>query len=33
MAIAAKGNYEAMVLGCIDPRLQEPVAKYTAGRG
>ena len=32
MAIAAEGNYEAMVLGCIDPRLQEPVAKYTAGR-
>ena len=25
MAIAAEGNYEAMVLGCIDPRLQEPV--------
>src|SRR5882672_10355389 len=33
MAFAAEGNYEAMVLGCIDPRLQEPVAKYTAGRG
>jgi carbonic anhydrase len=33
MAIAAEGNYEAMVLGCIDPRLQEPVAKYTASRG
>ena len=30
MAIAADGHYEAMVLGCIDPRLQEPVAKYTA---
>ena len=33
MAFAAEGNYEAMVLGCIDPRLQEPVVKYTAGRG
>src|SRR4051812_15089613 len=33
MAIAAEGNYEAMVLGCIDPRLQEPIAKYTASRG
>ena len=33
MAIAAEGNYEAMVLGCIDPRMQEPVAKYTASRG
>ena len=33
MAIAATGHYEAMVLGCIDPRLQAPVAKYTAGRG
>jgi carbonic anhydrase len=33
MAIAAETNYKAMVLGCIDPRLQEPVAKYTASRG
>jgi carbonic anhydrase len=32
MALAASGNYEAMVLGCIDPRLQEPVRKYTAKR-
>ena len=32
MALAAEGNYEAMVLGCIDPRLQEPVRKYTAKR-
>ena len=31
-ALAASGNYEAMVLGCIDPRLQEPVRKYTASR-
>src|SRR5919204_5590120 len=33
MAIAAEGNYDAMVLGCIDPRLQKPVADYTASRG
>jgi carbonic anhydrase len=32
MAIAATGHYEAMVLGCFDPRLQEPVRKYTAKR-
>jgi carbonic anhydrase len=32
-AIAATGHYEAMVLGCIDPRLQEPVARYTAAQG
>ncbi len=31
-AFAAGGKYEAMVLSCIDPRFQEPVAKYTAGR-
>ena len=28
----AGGNYEAMVLACIDPRLQEPVHDYLAGR-
>jgi carbonic anhydrase len=33
MALAAEGNYEAMVLGCIDPRLQEPVHRYTRQRG
>ena len=33
MAMAAEGHYEAMVLGCIDPRLQEPVHRYTARRG
>ena len=33
IAIAAEGNYEAMVLGCIDPRMQEPVHRYTAQRG
>ena len=31
-ALAASGHYEAMVLGCIDPRLQEPVHRYTASR-
>src|SRR5882724_11897784 len=29
VALAAEGNYEAMVLACIDPRIQEPVRKYT----
>jgi carbonic anhydrase len=29
LALAAEGNYEAMVLACIDPRLQEPVRAYT----
>jgi carbonic anhydrase len=33
MAFAATGHYEAMVLGCIDPRLQAPVNRYTARRG
>jgi carbonic anhydrase len=33
VAFAAQGNYEAMVLACIDPRFQEPVRKYMAGRG
>lgn len=32
-AFAASGDYEAMVLGCIDPRLQKPVADYTAAQG
>jgi carbonic anhydrase len=31
-AFGASGKYEAMLLSCIDPRFQEPVAKYTAGR-
>ena len=31
-ALAAEGNYEAMVLGCIDPRLQEPMHRYTVHR-
>ena len=32
-AFAASGDYEAMVLACIDPRLQEPYAKWTAAQG
>ncbi len=31
-AFAATGHYEAMILTCIDPRLQEPVRKYIANR-
>jgi carbonic anhydrase len=33
LTLAAEGNYEAMVLGCIDPRLQEPMHRYTRRRG
>src|SRR5262249_16167137 len=29
LTLAAEGNYEAMVLSCIDPRMQEPVRKYS----
>jgi hypothetical protein len=29
VAHAAEGEYEAMVLACIDPRMQEPVHRYT----
>ena len=29
ITLAAEGNYEAMVLSCIDPRMQEPVHKST----
>lgn len=32
LSLAATGKYEAMVLGCIDPRLQEPVHRYTHRR-
>lgn len=32
-AFGAEGKYEAMVLGCIDPRLQKPVRLYTLRRG
>ena len=31
--LAAGGNYEAMVLACIDPRIQEPVREYLATGG
>jgi carbonic anhydrase len=31
-AFAASGKYEAMLLTCIDPRFQEPVAKYAGSR-
>ena len=31
-AIAATGDYEAMVVSCIDPRFQLPVTKYTVKR-
>ncbi len=32
-ALAATGKYDAMVLSCIDPRVQEPVRRYTAAHG
>jgi carbonic anhydrase len=32
LVLAAEGHYEAMVLACIDPRLQEPVHRYTVRR-
>jgi carbonic anhydrase len=31
-AFAAEGNYEAMLLTCIDPRFPEPTIKYMEGR-
>jgi carbonic anhydrase len=33
LARAASGNYEAMLLACIDPRMQEPVRDYMVKRG
>jgi carbonic anhydrase len=33
VALAASGDYEAMILGCIDPRLQTPVRDYAVKRG
>lgn len=33
LARAASGEYEAMILACIDPRLQEPVHAYAVKRG
>ncbi|HVZ51952.1 MAG TPA: carbonic anhydrase [Pseudolabrys sp.] len=32
LAFAASGNYEAMLLTCIDPRFPEPTIKYMEGR-
>ena len=32
-AWSAEGNYEAMVLSCIDPRFPEPTLNYMKGRG
>jgi len=32
-SLAAEGNYEAMLVSCIDPRMQEPVRRYMARRG
>jgi carbonic anhydrase len=33
LGLAAEGHYQAMVLGCIDPRLQTPMRRYTVRRG
>jgi carbonic anhydrase len=30
---AASGNYEAMILGCIDPRMQEPMRDFAVAHG
>ena len=32
LAFGAEGNYEAMLLTCIDPRFPEPTIKYMEGR-
>jgi carbonic anhydrase len=32
-AFAAEGNYDAMLLSCIDPRMVSPVYKYMDQRG
>ena len=32
LAFAAKGNYEAMLLACIDPRFPEPTIRYMEKR-
>jgi carbonic anhydrase len=32
-ALAAEGNYDAMVLACIDPRVQAPVRRAMVRRG
>jgi carbonic anhydrase len=31
--LAASGDYEAMILACIDPRFQEPVFAWAKGQG
>jgi carbonic anhydrase len=33
MVRAASGSYQAMILGCIDPRLQAPVRSYAVAHG
>jgi carbonic anhydrase len=33
LGLAAEGNYEAMILACIDPRFQEPVRAYAQKNG
>jgi hypothetical protein len=32
LALGAEGNYDAMLLTCIDPRMPEPTIKYMEGR-
>jgi carbonic anhydrase len=32
LTLAAEGNYEAMLLTCIDPRMPEPTIKYMESR-
>ena len=33
IAFAASGKYEAMILGCIDPRVQEPIRDFAVKHG
>jgi carbonic anhydrase len=33
LVLAADGDYEAMILGCIDPRMQTPVRDFAVKRG
>jgi len=33
LVLAASGEYEAMILACIDPRLQEPMHAYAQKQG
>jgi hypothetical protein len=32
LALAAEGNYDAMLLTCIDPRFPQPTINYMKGR-